>query len=69
MHCGTVQQTATLIKIFKDNEDEEQLLRNEDRGLALFRFKYHPEFVRAGETVLLREGKTKIIGTITRTIE
>ena len=34
----------------------------------MFRFKYRPEFVKVGETVLLREGKTKIIGTITRLI-
>ena len=22
LHCGTIQQTATLVKIFKENEDE-----------------------------------------------
>jgi len=42
------------------------LLRNEDRGLVKFSFKYRPEFVKEGETILLREGKTKIIGTITK---
>ena len=68
MHCGTIQQTVTLVRIFKQSEEEEEILRNEDRGLALFRFKYRPEFVKVGETVLLREGKTKIIGTITRLI-
>lgn len=68
MHCGTIQQTVTLVKIFKEAEGEEEILRNEDRGLALFRFKYRPEFLKVGETLLLREGKTKIIGTITRLI-
>lgn len=34
----------------------------------LFKFKYRPEFVKVGETILLREGKTKIIGTITRIV-
>lgn len=67
LHCGTIQQTVTLLKIYKDKEEEE-LLRNEDRGLVLFRFKYQPEFVKVGETILLREGKTKIIGTITRIV-
>ena len=41
LHCGTIQQTATLIKIMKDNEEDDELLRNEDRGKALFKFKYH----------------------------
>lgn len=28
LHCGTIQQTVTLLKIFKDKEEEEELLRN-----------------------------------------
>lgn len=44
------------------------MLRNEDRGLVLFKFKYQPEFIKVGETILLREGKTKIIGVVTRII-
>lgn len=32
------------------------------------KFKYRPEFVKEGETILLREGKTKIIGTITKVL-
>ena len=47
---------------------EEQVLRNEDRGLVKFSFKYRPEFIKTGETILLREGKTKIIGTITKIV-
>jgi GTPase len=61
LHCGTIQQTVVLDEIYGN----EQLLRNEDRGLVKFSFKYRPEFVKEGETILLREGKTKIIGTIT----
>lgn len=34
----------------------------------LFKFKYQPEFIKVGETILLREGKTKIIGVITRIV-
>ncbi len=64
MHCGTIQQTVTIQEIY----NEEKLLRNEDRGLAKFEFKYQPEYIREGETVLLREGKTKILGTITKII-
>lgn len=62
LHCGTIQQTVILDEIYGN----EQVLRNEDRGLVKFTFKYRPEFVKEGETILLREGKTKIIGTITK---
>lgn len=62
LHCGTIQQTVILEEIY----GEEQLLRNEDRGLVKFSFKYRPEFIKEGEIILLREGKTKVIGTITR---
>ena len=62
LHCGTIQQTVTLEQI----QSEEKLLRNEDRGIVKMKFKYRPEFVKEGETILLREGKTKIIGTITK---
>jgi GTPase len=64
LHCGTIQQTVVLDEIYGN----EQLLRNEDRGLVKFSFKYRPEFVKVGETILLREGKTKIIGTITKIV-
>jgi GTPase len=62
LHCGTIQQTVVLEEIY----GAEQVLRNEDRGLVKFFFKYRPEFVKVGEIILLREGKTKIIGTITK---
>jgi GTPase len=62
LHCGTIQQTIVLEEIY----GSEQLLRNEDRARVRFSFKYRSEFVKVGETILLREGKTKIIGTITK---
>lgn len=64
LHCGTIQQTVTLDEIYGGDT----ILRNEDRGLVKFSFKYRPEFVREGEIFLLREGKTKIIGTITKIV-
>jgi GTPase len=64
LHCGTIQQTVVLEEIYGGDE----ILRNEDRGLVRFSFKYRPEFVKEGETILLREGKTKVIGTITKII-
>ena len=41
LHCGTIQQTVTLKEIYEGN-----VLRNEDRGLVRFRFKYRPEYVK-----------------------
>ena len=38
LHCGTIQQTVMLDEIYGN----EQLLRNEDRGLVKFSFKYRP---------------------------
>jgi GTPase len=64
LHCGTIQQTVILDAIYGG----EETLRNEDRALVKFTFKYRPEFVKEGETILLREGKTKVIGTITKII-
>jgi GTPase len=64
LHCGTIQQTVVLEEIYGN----EQVLRNEDRGLVKFSFKYRPEFIKVGEIILLREGKTKIIGTITKVL-
>lgn len=42
LHCGTIQQTVVLDEIYGN----QQLLRNEDRGLVKFSFKYRPEFVK-----------------------
>lgn len=61
LHCGSVRQSVNLKKIY--NKD---LLRNEDRDLVRFRFMYAPEYLKPGLTLLLREGKTKVLGTITK---
>jgi GTPase len=36
--------------------------------LVRFRFVYSPEFVKINETMLIREGRTKIFGYITSII-
>jgi hypothetical protein len=65
LHCGVIRQSVNLKKIY---QTEEELLRNEDRGLVRFRFMYSPEYIKLGLTILLREGRTKILGTITRLV-
>ena len=42
LHCGTIQQTVVLEEIYGG----EQILRNEDRGIVRFSFKYRPEFIK-----------------------
>lgn len=39
LHCGVIRQSVNLKKIY---QTEEELLRNEDRGLVRFRFMYSP---------------------------
>ena len=40
------------------------LLRTNDKGVVRFRFMYAPEYLKIGSTILLREGRTKILGNI-----
>ncbi len=57
VHCGVVRQACTIKKIY-----EKEVLRNGDKGLVRFRFMYNAEYVRINSTILLREGRTKILG-------
>ena len=41
---------------------------NGDKGLVRFSFMYSPEYLKTGEIVLFREGRTKILGEITRVL-
>lgn len=36
--------------------------------LVHFQFLYHPEYLRVGETILFREGRTKGVGRVTKLI-
>ena len=58
IHCGVVRQNATVIDM------SNEIFRSGDKGLVRFRFMYHPEYIKKGSTILLREGRTKILGVI-----
>ena len=62
MHCGVVRQSIEIKKL------NVEVLRTGDKGHALMRFMYTPEFIKKGESVLLREGRTKILGCVTELI-
>lgn len=43
-----------------------EFLRSNDKGSIHFRFLYHPEYMKKDSTILLREGRTKILGIVTK---
>lgn len=59
MHCGVVRQSIAIKNL------NVELLRIGDKGHARMRFMYNPEFIKKGENILLREGRTKILGFVT----
>ena len=61
MHCGIVRQS---IEIW-DIDTKEKILRTGDKGLTKMRFLFNPEFLTKGQVLILREGRTKILGVIT----
>lgn len=59
VHCGSVRQTATILSMSKD------CLRTGDKAAVRFRFIKNPEYLRAGQRLVFREGRTKAVGNIT----
>eukprot|EP00127_Corallochytrium_limacisporum_P002944 Clim_evm33s143 gene=Clim_evmTU33s143 len=58
VHCGSVRQTATLIKMDKEH------LRTGDRAHVTMRFLKKPEYIKVGDALVFREGRTKAVGKI-----
>jgi len=63
VHVGSVRQTARM-KI----EDPDKALRTGDKDRILFEFTSHPEWIRAGYSVVFRDGTTKGVGRIVQVI-
>ena len=61
MHSGVIRQTVWILNIKKND-----VLRTGDRDILQFRFCFHSEFLKEGSMFLLREGRTKILGTVTK---
>ena len=59
MHCGVVRQSVEILKMNKP------VLRAGDAASLRFKFMYHPEYICKDSTILLREGRTKILGMVT----
>ncbi|KAG5671500.1 hypothetical protein PVAND_001694 [Polypedilum vanderplanki] len=58
VHCGSIRQTASIITMNKD------CLRTGDKALVRFKFIKHPEYIKNGQRMVFREGRTKAVGNI-----
>uniref|UniRef100_A0A5S6QJ33 Tr-type G domain-containing protein n=1 Tax=Trichuris muris TaxID=70415 RepID=A0A5S6QJ33_TRIMR len=61
LHCGSVRQTVKIVEMSKD------FMRTGDKAQVRFRFLKNPEYLYPGQRLIFREGRTKAVGTITKT--
>jgi len=62
VHCGSIRQTASIIRM------SSECLRTGDKAQVLFRFVKHPEYLKEGQRLVFREGRTKAVGNVTKII-
>jgi GTPase len=62
VHCGSIRQTASILSM------SQECLRTGDKALVHFRFIKHPEYIKAGQRMVFREGRTKAVGNVLRLI-
>lgn len=62
VHCGSLRQTAQIISM------SEECLRTGDKASVHFKFIKHPEYIKEGQRLVFREGRTKAVGNVVRTI-
>uniref|UniRef100_A0A1Y1NEK5 GTP-binding protein 1 n=1 Tax=Photinus pyralis TaxID=7054 RepID=A0A1Y1NEK5_PHOPY len=62
VHCGSIRQTAKIVHM------SEECLRTGDKAIVRFRFIKQPEYIVPGQRVVFREGRTKAVGNVLRTI-
>ncbi|CAH2074656.1 unnamed protein product, partial [Iphiclides podalirius] len=60
VHCGSIRQTASILSMSRD------CLRTGDKALVRFRFIKHPEYLKHGQRMVFREGRTKAVGNVLR---
>jgi GTPase len=59
LHVGSISQTCAIIDV------DRPYIRTGDKAIVAFRFIQRPEYIRPGERILFREGRTKGLGIIT----
>ncbi|KAI8435341.1 hypothetical protein MSG28_003666 [Choristoneura fumiferana] len=60
VHCGSIRQTASILSMSRD------CLRTGDKARVRFRFIKHPEYLKRGQRMVFREGRTKAVGNVLR---
>lgn len=60
VHCGSIRQTASIVSMNRD------CLRTGDKAHVRFHFIKHPEYIRPGQKMVFREGRTKAVGNVIR---
>ena len=63
IHIGNVRQTCIVEGIMDIKEGG---LQTNSTASVLFRFLNHPEYLHVEMRLLLREGRTKVIGKVTQ---
>jgi GTPase len=63
IHTMCVRQCAKIIDI-----EKKESLRTGDKALVKFRFMFKPEYIKIGERLIFREGRTKGLGVITKVV-
>jgi GTPase len=58
VHCGSIRQTASILNMSKE------CLRTGDKAIVRFRFIKHPEYIKPGQRMVFREGRTKAVGNV-----
>ncbi len=62
IHCGSIRQTASIFLMSKD------CLRTGDKAIVKFRFIKYPEYIKPGQRMVFREGRTKAVGNVLKTL-
>uniref|UniRef100_A0A0A9XRM5 GTP-binding protein 1 n=1 Tax=Lygus hesperus TaxID=30085 RepID=A0A0A9XRM5_LYGHE len=62
VHCGSIRQTASILTM------SQECLRTGDKAKVHFRFIKHPEYLKAGQRLVFREGRTKAVGNVLKVI-
>lgn len=62
VHCGPIRQTASIISM------DAECLRTGDKANVNFKFVKHPEYLKVGQRLVFREGRTKAVGNVTKIV-
>ena len=60
VHFHSTRQIAAIVGMSNDR------IRTGDKTVARFRFLKSPEYLKPGQRIVLREGRTKMVGTVTQ---